>query len=214
MFLDRKDAAWQLAKQCMTELLVQPVIVSIPNGGVVVGAEIARQLGTGLDVIFSRKLRHPKHSELVMGAVCEGETLYLLSAQAGRLDNKILEEAIRYQLSEIEQSRQLVRKFLPQLSLEDRTVLLTDDGIANEAAAVAAIKALRKRSPIEIIVAVPVASPEIVDLLKYHADGVICLLTPDNFSTVKQFYQSFPHISDDEMIEVIKTHLGICEQVI
>jgi predicted phosphoribosyltransferase len=55
----------------------QPVVLALPNGGVVVAAEVARSLTSPLDVIGVRKLRTPGEPELALGAVAEDEVQVL-----------------------------------------------------------------------------------------------------------------------------------------
>ena len=71
LFRDRADAAGRLAEQLKARELVDPVVLAIPRGGVVIGAVLARCLGAELDVVLARKLRAPYQSEFAIGAVSE-----------------------------------------------------------------------------------------------------------------------------------------------
>jgi len=59
MFANREDAGRQLAEKLKGRAISHPLILAIPRGGVVTGAVLARELGVGLDVVLSRKLRAP-----------------------------------------------------------------------------------------------------------------------------------------------------------
>lgn len=66
-----------------------------------------------------------------------------------------------------------------------------------------AIRALKRRSPREIIVAIPVAPPEILAELAQEADQVVCLSQPARFHALGYHYRSFPQLTDDEVTEAL-----------
>ena len=94
-FRDREDAARRLAKELTGLHLEDPVVVAIPRGGVVVGAELATVLGAELDVAIARKLRVPMQPELAFGALSEDGSQILdqhLVASVGLTRQQIAEE--------------------------------------------------------------------------------------------------------------------------
>jgi len=71
MFIDRNDAARQLA-DAMTPLRGQRLLVlAIPRGAVPMGRLIAQAPGSDFDVVLVRKLRAPHQPERAIGAVDE-----------------------------------------------------------------------------------------------------------------------------------------------
>jgi putative phosphoribosyl transferase len=66
-----------------------------------------------------------------------------------------------------------------------------------------AIRALKRRSPRKIIIALPVAPPETVDELAQEADLTICLNQPARFRALSYYYGSFPQLSDSEVLDMM-----------
>jgi putative phosphoribosyl transferase len=72
-----------------------------------------------------------------------------------------------------------------------RTVVLADDGTASRWGARAAIMSLREGGAARIIVAVPVASSDVRDLLAREADAVVCGHVPERFLGVAAHFDDF-----------------------
>jgi predicted phosphoribosyltransferase len=112
----------------------------------------------------------------------------------------------REQLQEIERRRaQYVPGGAP-ISARGRTAILVDDGVATGASMEAAIKAIRRRAPLRVVVAVPVASRAAVTALHEQVDEVVCLGTPENFGGVGAFYRDFHQLSDSEVVDLLAKH--------
>jgi putative phosphoribosyl transferase len=82
-------------------------------------------------------------------------------------------------------------------------VILVDNGIATGTTMMAAIAALRKLEPTRIVVAVGVAPLSTYRELKDKADDVICVLTPEDFYAVGQWYERFTQTTDEEVRDLL-----------
>lgn len=206
MFRNREEAARQLAARLRRRQLHDPLVLAIPRGGVVTGAVLARELGAELDVVLSRKLRAPSQPELALGAVGEDGGVYLNPALDEALggDDDYLARERRYQLGELARRRRLFRAVRPPARIAGRTVIVTDDGIATGATMMAALQAVRAQQPRELIVAVPVASPERAAEVRRWCDELVCLLLPEEFWAVGQFYQDFSPVEDEEAVALLR----------
>jgi predicted phosphoribosyltransferase len=206
MFRDREDAARRLAERLKGRPLTDPLVLAIPRGGVVTGAVLAWELGAELDVVLSRKLRTPGQPELALGAVGEDGNLYLDPHAALLIDvyRDALEAECSYQLSEIERRRTLFRAVRPEAPVAGRSVIVTDDGIATGSTMIAALRVARAQRPRELIVAVPVAAPDRLKEVCERCDEVICLLAPEPFWGVGQFYADFRTIEDRRVVELLR----------
>jgi predicted phosphoribosyltransferase len=91
----------------------------------------------------------------------------------------------------------------PAAPIADRSVIVTDDGIATGSTMIAALQAIRVQHPLCLVVAVPVASPDRLREVRHWCDDVVCLLTPPFFYAVGQFYQHFELVSDEEVLELL-----------
>lgn len=205
-FRDREDAARRLAAKLKGRELHDPLVLAIPRGGVVIGAGLARELGAELDVVLSRKLRAPEQPELALGAVTEdGKVVLNRYARdlAGEIRDYLIAER-RYQLKEIARRKQLFRAVRPMAAVADRSVIVTDDGIATGSTMIAALQSVRARGAREVIVAVPVASPERLEEIRRWCDDAVCLLTPEDFRAIGEFYQDFSQLEDGEVVELLR----------
>jgi len=205
-FRNREDAALRLAQRLRTRALRDPLVLAIPRGGVVIAAVLARELGAELDVVLSRKLRAPFQPEYALGAVGEDGTLFLsphLEEIPGATDEYIAEEQ-HYQLAEIYRRKALIRAVRPPARVPGRSVIVTDDGIATGATMIAALQTAREQRPHELIVAVPVASPDRLPEIRRHCDEVVCLRSPADFRAVGQFYDDFSAVEDDEVVQLLR----------
>jgi predicted phosphoribosyltransferase len=81
---------------------------------------------------------------------------------------------------------------------------VTDDGIATGSTMIAALQVIKGQNPAELIVAVPVAPPERLAEIRRRCDDVVCLLAPELFWAVGQFYADFPQMEDAEVVELLR----------
>ena len=214
MFQDREDAARQMADKLKGRELYDPLVLAIPRGGVVTGVVLARELDAELDVVLSRKLRHPWQPELALGAVSESGHMVLNPncSEEGGFSDEYLHEERRRQLDEISRRSKLFRAVRPQASITGRSVIVTDDGIATGATMLAALQSLKEQHPREVIVAVPVASPDRLIEVRRWCDDVVCLLSPPSFWAVGQFYRDFSPVEDSEVVEFLRAETHTADE--
>ena len=206
MFQDREDAAQQLAEKLKDREFHDPLVLAIPRGGVVTGAVLARELGAELDVVLARKLRHPWQPELALGAVSELGHMVLNPkwSEEGGFSDEYLHQERGHQLQEISRRKKLFRAVRPAAPIADRSVIVTDDGIATGSTMLAALESLKEQYPREIIVAVPVASPDRLVEIRRWCNEVVCLLAPRSFGAVGQFYHDFRQVEDSQVVELLR----------
>ena len=205
-FEDRQQAGQLLGAE-MTILRGQKaVVLGIPRGGIVVARELARQVEGDLDIVLARKLGTPGQLELAMGSVAEDGSVFLNAEVVNTLgiSARQIEQEKSRQMAEIQRRNELVRSVLPRTPLQNRVVVLTDDGLATGATMQAALWAVRHESPLRLIVAVPVASDEALLRVSQDADETICLRQPPYFSAVGQFYRKFEPVEDEEVLQALR----------
>lgn len=204
LFRDRHDAGRQLAAQLEGRVLVEPIVLGLPRGGVPVAAEVARVLRAPLDVIVVRKLGVPGHAEYAMGAIGEGG-VRVLDGDVIRglgVSDEQLAAVERAERAELERRAQRYRAHDP-LPLVGRTAVLVDDGMATGSTALAASQVARALGAAQVVLAVPVASPPAVQELRRHVDEVVCVFAPSDFRAVGQFYDDFSSTSDAEVVQAL-----------
>lgn len=205
-FRDRTDAGRQLAAR-LSRFAHHPqaVILALPRGGVPVGYEVARELNLPLDVFLVRKLGVPGHEELAMGAIASGGVRVLNDEVIRTLGipENVVEEAAERERRELERRDLEYRGDRPSPAISGQVCILVDDGLATGSTMRAAVAALRGRDPLRILVAVPVAPPDVCRQLEKLADEVICLDTPEPFYAVGAWYQDFSQTTDEEIRELL-----------
>jgi predicted phosphoribosyltransferase len=206
MFRDRADSARRLAAKLRTRELYDPLVLAIPRGGVVIGAVLARELGAELDIVVARKLRDPGQPELALGAVAENGRVYLNRHARAFLDlgDNYLADERRHQLAEIARRKRLFRAVRPRAPVTGRSVIVTDDGLATGSTMIAALQFIKAHDPREVIVAVPIASPDRLGEVRRWCDDVVCLLCPRHFWAVGQFYQDFTQVGNGEVLDLLR----------
>jgi putative phosphoribosyl transferase len=81
---------------------------------------------------------------------------------------------------------------------------LVDDGIATGSTIRAAIAVIKQEQPKQIIVAVPVAPPDICKQLKTEVDEVVCLIQPKPMYDVAIWYDNFSQITDEQVRQLLE----------
>lgn len=207
IFANRRDAGQKLAEKLLDYRDKQPVVLGIPRGGVVVAAEVAGELGAPLDVIIPRKVGAPFNRELAVGAVAPDGTAIFDERALGMLglQQTDLQDEVARQTAEIERRTKSYRGNRKPLVLQGETVIVVDDGIATGLTAKAALRSVQKHKPESLILAVPVTTMEAAAELRKDIDELICLLVPEVFYAVGQFYKNFSQTTDEEVAAALKS---------
>lgn len=206
-YRDRRHAGQVLAAALKNLRGRDPIVLALPRGGVPVGFEVAQALGCPLDIVSVRKLGAPHQAELAVGAVVDTEPLQTVgNPQVMRvlgLGEAWLDQAAQAQTQELRRRRRLYVGDRSRPALADRQVILVDDGIATGASIRAALTALRQVRPAELVLAVPVAPPDVLKQLAPLCDRIVCPLRPDDFGAVGYYYDDFAQTPDEEVMRLL-----------
>jgi putative phosphoribosyl transferase len=209
MFHDRKDAGEQLAARLVHLKSRHPVVLALPRGGVAIGFEIARRLGAPLDIVLVRKVGVPWQRELALGALADGgggpPEVFIDEERASALaipPDYVREETAR-QLAELERRRRSYCADRPPVEIRGRTAIVVDDGIATGATMRVALRAVRRRGPASVVLAVPVAAPETLASFAGEAEEIVCVEVAEGLGAIGYYYEDFHQMSDDEVIDLL-----------
>lgn len=197
IFKDRVHAGFLLSEKLFHYRVSKSVVLGLPRGGMVVAAEVAKNLELPLDVLVVKKIPSPGNPELALGAVAPdgvtvGDRNQYFKSQIANLNDQIKQKILFY------------RKGEKPLSVKAKTVIIVDDGAATGATIEVSVKWLRKKQAGKIVVALPVAPIEVADRLKQIVDEFVILNTPVDFSAVGQFYEEFGQVGDEEVVELLR----------
>ncbi|MEX2282710.1 MAG: phosphoribosyltransferase family protein [Gemmatimonadota bacterium] len=181
------------------------IILALARGGVVVAAPVADVVHLPLDVLVVRKLGLPEHPEVAMGAVARGQVLldYEVIETAG-LDRALIDHVIAREMRELERRERVYRRGTPPPHIQNRGVILIDDGLATGSTMISAARAVRLLEPARIVLAIPVASEQALCRLQPMVDAVVCLVTPRPFHAVGESYRDFSPVGDAEVVRLLQ----------
>ena len=199
-FADRREAGRYLAR-AVADLGEHDslLVLGIPRGGVPVAYEVALALGAPLDVVLVRKLGHPMEPELALGAIASGGVLVLNPEVAAGVPQRMIEGIAAAEKRELERREKAYRGGRRGEDPAGKVVVLVDDGLATGSSMRAAIRALRQRAPARIVVAVPVSPPSTASEIEAMVDRFACLIEPDPFVAVGEWFTDFSATSDEEV---------------
>lgn len=213
-FKDREHAADLLTSKLKNvlknEIPKEITVFGVPRGGVILAYTIYQnKVANYFDIVIPRKLGAPNNKELGIGAIMDKDTVYLNEyvVKALRVPEDYIETEKITQVREIDRRALLYRPKQEEYNIENKTIILVDDGAATGSTLVVSARWIRKKKPKKIIIAVPVAPNETVELLKNEVDGVVTILIPptSNFTSVAQFYDNFEEISDEKVVKIMNT---------
>jgi putative phosphoribosyl transferase len=212
MFADRREAGEALALKLLHLKDKNPAVFALARGGVPVGFEIAVALSAPLDAVLVRKIGAPYHEELAIGAVADApepeivinqsivESLAIAPSYIERIKNR--------EIAEIARRKRFYFRNRPRVDPRGKTAIVVDDGIATGATMRAALRAIRRQSPTQLVLAVPVAAPDTIAELRSEADEAICLYQPEWLGAIGMFYRDFSQVSDEEVVDFLERAIG------
>jgi predicted phosphoribosyltransferase len=207
LFQDRFDAGRYLASRLRHFAnRSDTVVLALPRGGVPVGFEVAQALNAPLDVFVVRKLGLPGHEELAMGAIASGGIRVVDEdlVRAAGIPGALIDAVAAREERELARRERDYCEGRPRVDVQDRAVIVVDDGLATGSSMRAAVLALKKKRPAEIVVAVPVGAPRAYAEFESEVDQVICAVTPEPFWSVGQWYKDFSQTSDEEVRDLLR----------
>lgn len=205
-FKDREEAARLLSEKLISLKNDNPIVLAIPRGAVPIAAKIAEDLDAPMDLVLIKKIGAIHNPELAIGAISEdGHTFFNKElVQILGITPETQHKLAQAKLGELKDQKERLLGDRASFDIQDRTVILVDDGIATGATLISSIQFLRTKKPKKIIVAAPVGAKDTIQKIEKIADEVIVLMTPVDFIAVGLWYETFDQVSDKEVRELLK----------
>jgi putative phosphoribosyl transferase len=203
LFRDREDAGERLAAALARYRGERPLVLAVPRGALPMGRILADALDGELDVVLVHKIGAPENPEYAIGAVGEGGEITVRAESGYTADDPWVRAEAERQLDRLAARRAAYTPGRGAAAVEDRVVIVVDDGVATGATLAAALALVRRGRPRRLVAAVGVAPVQALHSLRRVADEVVCLATPDPFFAVGQFYDDFRQVTDEESLELL-----------
>ncbi|PSB54822.1 phosphoribosyltransferase [Chamaesiphon polymorphus] len=206
-FRDRAEAGKLLAQQLLDYAnRPQAIVLALPRGGVPVAYPIAQMLELALDICLVHKLGVPSNPELAMGAIDLQGAIYLNERIVRSMDisKATIDRIATMELRELQRRDRTYRGDRAEIDLRDRIAIVVDDGLATGATMKAAIEAIRRQQPAQIVIAVPVAFQGTIDELRASVDRIVCLMMPAPFEAIGCWYDDFSQTTDAEVCAALQ----------
>jgi putative phosphoribosyl transferase len=206
-FRDRQSAGHDLGVALERYRGPSTLVLGLPRGGVVVAAEVARVLGAELSVIVARKIGAPGNPEYALGAVAEGGEVVLNNREISLvgISRAYVDDETRRQEQLIQERIRLYRGGAPLPPLDNRPVIVVDDGVATGFTMLAALRDARRDGARPVVMATPVIPPSTMERLAGEGDDAVALATPEPFYAVGMFYERFDQVEDDEVVRLLQS---------
>jgi len=206
VFQDRTDAGAKLAQLLLPLKGSDAEVFAIPSGGVPVAMEIHKAHGFPFDLLVVRKVQIPWSTEAGFGAInLDGEVILNeeLVDSLG-LPQEVMEAQIEKTREILRKRDALFRKGSPFPAIKNKTAILVDDGLASGYSMVAAIRFVRKRDPLQVIVAVPTGSSGALGRISPLVDALYCLNVREGYPfAVADAYRNWYDLSDEEVLKLL-----------
>ncbi len=205
MFTNREQAAKLLAAKLQAYKKTDSVIIGLARGGVVVASVLSQALNIPFDVLVVRKISSPEDPELGIGAYAPDGATYIdwKLAHIVGADEAYVKEKSETLSKDVKVTIQAYRKVKKPVSIERKTVILTDDGVATGATIQAAIKWVHAKKVKDIVLALPVAPSIVVSRVQSSVKEVAVLESPADLQSVGEFYESFDAVENDTVLSIL-----------
>ena len=210
LFLDRMDAGEKLTDSFYKFKDEDVIVLAVPRGGLEIAYDTIKKFGFKWDLIIPRKIGAPHNKEFAIGAVSVDGSYFLNNeyVQMFGISQDYIENEVLEQIKEIKRRMKEYRGVDTFPEVNDKTVIIIDDGIATGFTILAVIKAVKKQGAKKIILAIPVGPRETIEEFKELVDEVICLYIPDEFYAVGSYYVNFEQVTDEQVFKIIKELRG------
>ena len=205
-FGTREEAGRKLADR-LSRFAADPdvVVLAVPRGGVLVGAEISRVLNKPFDVLLVGKI-HVRHGgKTMLGAITTGGVRLLDCATIDRLhlEQSEVRAAILKESLKLAHRERLYRGQRPSLEVADKTVILADDGTTSCETICQAVRLLRRRHVDRVVLALPVACRHSACSLRMETVELVTLSEPESAKATEKWFAQVPQASVDHVRDLL-----------
>ena len=206
---NRQDAAKQLQDVIPMQKLKDESwnIIGVSKGGLDLGYRLRGKLKNSLDFIFSEAIMAPNNSECEIARVSEHEEIVINEALVSAFEiqyDYIYGEAHRKHEEDILSYIYQYRKGRHFASMENRVVLLVDEGSETGSKFMTALKTILSMKPKAVYIAVAVLPTDVLELLESFVDDIYFLYDIDDYVETSLYYEEFEDIEDEKIEKLLE----------
>jgi len=182
-------------------------VVAVSKGGLDLGSRIRKKLPNSLDFLFSEAILAPNNPECEVARVSESEEIVINEQLVAAFDiqyDYIYGEAHRKHEEEILSYIYQYRKGRHFSSMENKVVLLVDEGSETGSKFMTALKTILAQKPKAVYIAVAVLPTDVLELLEPFVDDIFFLYDIDDFVETSLYYEEFEEIEDETIEKLLE----------
>jgi len=182
-------------------------VVAVSKGGLDLGSRIKNKLPNSLDFLFSEAILAPNNPECEVARVSESEEIVINEQLVAAFDiqyDYIYGEAHRKHEEEILSYIYQYRKGRHFSSMENKVVLLVDEGSETGSKFMTALKTILAQKPKAVYIAVAVLPTDVLELLEPFVDDIFFLYDIDDFVETSLYYEEFEEIEDETIEKLLE----------
>jgi len=206
---DREDAAAKLLDVIPLQKFKEEVwdIIAVSKGGLSLGAKLKEKMHNNLDFLFSAPILAPNNHDCEIARVSESEEIVINEKLVSAFDiqyDYIYGEAHRKHEEDILSAIYQYRKGRHFPSMQDKIVMLVDDGSETGSKFLTALKTILVQKPKAVYIAVPVLPTDVLELLEPYVDDIFFLHDIDDFVETSLYYKNLEKISEETIEKLLE----------
>jgi len=193
MFSSREEALFKLLENLNKEVVQNCVVLSLSKQGIFYAREIGLRNGfLEGDFLFMEKIKSPENPETVLGIVSETKDYILIEELIESFeitDDFIFSEIERIYEEKILDDIYQLRGGEGIISLENKDVLLVDEGVNTGLRLLCAIKSCISKNVNTINVAVPIIAKETAEMIEKLVDNAFFAKQVDDYVLTEYYFK-------------------------
>jgi putative phosphoribosyl transferase len=211
VFQNRTHAGNMLADMLSEYVDSNTLVLGIPAGGIPVAMAISEHLGLELDVAVVSKITPPWNTEAGYGAVAFDGTIGLNKPLIKRigLSRDLVNDGINNTSKKVKNRVKMLRGKKETPDLEQKTILLVDDGLASGFTILVAIEAVSHFNVQRVLVAIPTGRLESIRKIIEKAEAVFCPnIRSGMVYAVADAYKEWSDVSEPQLLKILHKDQG------
>ena len=184
------------------------LVLAISNGAVPFTISICKRFGLYFDMIFTEPIYAPNNINCEIAMVSETEEIVIHSSLVESFGinlDYIYNEANRKHEEKILKKVYRLRKGEHLSVLEDKNILLVDEGCESGLTVLSAIKTVINKNAKSVYFATPLIASDIVYDIQTVCDDIFCVKQIDNFVDTKHYYDLLPKLQAESIYAMLET---------